>query len=186
MRFWIILLFMACGLRGAERPNIVFILADDLGIGDVKCYGGERCKIETPHLDQLAREGLQFTDAHVQASVCVPTRVAIMTGRYPWRFGRPEPGGPWGFLGPRFGTGTFTLGKILQSAKYRTGYVGKWHLGTRMVTTDGKVHGRRMSTTANRSRWGRCSMDLMRVLFCPARWTCIRMPLRATMFGRER
>ena len=141
MRILVLIILIAYSLPAAERPNIVFILADDLGIGDVKCYGGERCKIETPHLARLAREGLQFTDAHVQASVCVPTRVAIMTGRYPWRFGRPEPGGPWGFLGPQFGTEAFTLGKLLQAAKYRTGYVGKWHLGTRMVTKDGKVQG---------------------------------------------
>lgn len=142
MKYWLLLvLFLNLSLGAAPRPNIIFILADDLGIGDVNCYGGDRCQIETPYLDQLAREGLRFTDAHVQASVCVPTRVAIMTGRYPWRFGRPEAGGPWGFLGPRFGTDTFTLGKMLRAAKYRTGYVGKWHLGTRMVTKDGKVQG---------------------------------------------
>ena len=69
------------------RPNIVFILADDLGIGDVKCYGGDRCQINTPNIDALARGGLRFTDAHVSASVCGPTRAAIMTGRYPWRLG---------------------------------------------------------------------------------------------------
>ncbi len=121
------------------RPNIVFILADDLGIGDVKCYGGERCQIDTPHIDALAQGGLRFTDAHVNASVCVPTRVAIMTGRYPWRFGAAQSGGAWGFLGPRFDTNTFTLGRMFQGAGYRTGYVGKWHLGTVMTTKDGKV-----------------------------------------------
>ncbi|MBM79851.1 MAG: arylsulfatase [Planctomycetaceae bacterium] len=124
-----------------ERPNIVFILADDLGIGDTKCYGGERCQIETPNIDALAAGGLRFTDAHVNASVCVPTRVGIMTGRYPWRFGTPERGGPWGFLGLRFPTSTFTLGKMFQAAGYRAGYVGKWHLGLTMVTKDGKVQG---------------------------------------------
>ena len=140
MKLHIFLLFwLTVSLEAASRPNIVFILADDLGIGDVNCYGGERCLIETPNIDRLAREGLRFTDAHVQASVCVPTRVAIMTGRYPWRFGPPQRGGPWGFLGPRFDTDTFTLGKMLRGAEYRTGYVGKWHLGTRMATRDGKV-----------------------------------------------
>ena len=132
---------LTVSLEAASRPNIVFILADDLGIGDVKCYGGERSLIETPNIYRLAREGLRFTDAHVQASVCVPTRVAIMTGRYPWRFGPPQRGGPWGFLGPRFDTDTFTLGKLFRAAEYRTGYVGKWHLGTRMVTKDGKEQG---------------------------------------------
>jgi arylsulfatase A len=122
-----------------QRPNIVFILADDLGIGDTKCYGGDQCRIETPHIDALAAGGLQFTDAHVNASVCGPTRAAIMTGRYPWRLGKALPGGPWGFVGPRFDTDTFTIGKMLQGAGYRTGYIGKWHLGTQMTTIDDKV-----------------------------------------------
>ena len=78
---FILILMWACSMHAAQRPNIVFILADDLGIGDVNCYGGERCQIETPNIDALAKGGLRFTDAHVQASVCVPTRVAIMTGR---------------------------------------------------------------------------------------------------------
>jgi arylsulfatase A-like enzyme len=122
-------------------PNIIFILADDLGIGDVECYGGKRCQIDTPNIDALARNGLRFSDAHVSASHCIPTRMAIMTGRYPWRFGAPQPGGAWGFLGPRFDPASFTLGKMLQGAGYRTGYVGKWHLGTTMTTTDDKVQG---------------------------------------------
>ncbi len=63
----------------------------------------------------------------------------MMTGRYPWRYGPPQPGGAWGFLGQRFPVGTFTLGHMLQHAGYRTGYVGKWHLGTEMTTLDGKV-----------------------------------------------
>jgi arylsulfatase A-like enzyme len=142
MRFLPQLIFLfACSLHSADRPNIVFILADDLGFGDVKCYGGERCQIDTPNIDALAKGGLRFTDAHVNASVCVPTRVAIMTGRYPWRNSKPQRGGPWGFLWPRFDTNTFTLGKMLQGVGYRTGYVGKWHLGTVMNTKDGKVQG---------------------------------------------
>ncbi len=123
------------------KPNVVFILADDMGYGDVESFGGERCQINTPHLDRLGAEGMRFTDAHANASVCVPTRVAVMTGRYPWRFGRPGPGGPWGFLGTRLPAGQFTLGVMMRQAGYRTGYVGKWHLGTRMQTTDGKPQG---------------------------------------------
>ena len=125
----------------AGKPNVVFILADDMGYGDVESFGGKRCQIDTPHLDRLGAEGMRFTDAHANASVCVPTRVAVMTGRYPWRFGRPGPGGPWGFLGTHLPTGQFTLGTMLRQAGYRTGYVGKWHLGTRMQTTDGKTQG---------------------------------------------
>ena len=126
---------------GGEKPNIVFILADDLGIGDVGCYGGERCLIDTPNIDALAAGGLRFTDAHVNASVCGPTRRAIMTGRYNWRFGATVNHGPWGFCGPRPNTEKSTLGKLLKRSGYRTGYVGKWHLGTIMTTLDSKSQG---------------------------------------------
>ena len=127
--------------RAAEstKPNVVFILADDLGYGDVKCFGGGRCQIETPHFDRLAREGMRFTDAHSIGSVCVPSRIGIMTGRYAWRFGSPAPGGPWGFLGTRLAVDQHTVATMMRTAGYRTGYVGKWHLGTLMQTKDGKI-----------------------------------------------
>lgn len=128
-------------LPAADKPNIVFILADDLGIGDTECYGGDRCAIDTPNIDALAAGGLRFTDAHVNASFCGPTRRAIMTGRYEWRFGAPTNNGPWGFCGPRPNTEKSTLGKVIKRSGYHTGYVGKWHLGTIMPTTDGKTQG---------------------------------------------
>ena len=128
-------------LCSSERPNIVFILADDLGYGDIKAFGGEKSKVPTPHFDQLCRDGMQFTNAHVTNSVCVPSRTSIMTGRYAFRFKKGKPGGPWGFIGLQFPTTQYTLGDMFQSGGYRTGYVGKWHLGTRMTTKDGKVQG---------------------------------------------
>ena len=125
----------------AASPNIVYVMADDLGIGDVACYGGHRCQTSTPAFDSLARDGMMFTDAHSVASVCVPSRIAIMTGRYAWRFKRPSENGPWGFLNPQLPDGTFTLATMLKRVGYRTGYVGKWHLGTLMRTKDGLNQG---------------------------------------------
>ena len=71
--------------RKPDKPNIVYILADDLGYGDVQCLNPQRGKIKTPNLDRLAREGMAFTDAHSGSSVCTPTRYGILTGRYAWR-----------------------------------------------------------------------------------------------------
>ncbi|MEO2047624.1 MAG: sulfatase-like hydrolase/transferase [Pirellulales bacterium] len=95
----------ASAVARSPRPNVVFILADDLGYGDVNCFGGDRCQIDTPGFDQLAREGMRFTGMYANASHCIPTRVAIMTGRYPWCFSVHSPGsgtwGTWGNTPPR-------------------------------------------------------------------------------------
>ncbi|MFK8110808.1 MAG: arylsulfatase [Rubripirellula sp.] len=139
--FFALLSCLGWPVLSAASPNIVLILADDLGIGDVQCYGSDRCLIETPNLDALAAEGLRFTDAHPNASVCGPTRRALMTGRYNWRFGATTNHGPWGFCGPRPNTEKSTLAKVLKRSGYQTGYVGKWHLGTIMTTLDGKTQG---------------------------------------------
>lgn len=112
-----------------------------LGYGDVKCFGGDRSKIDTPHYDRLAAEGIRFTDAHSAAAVCVPSRIAIMTGRFAWRITPVAAGGPMGFIGARFSPDQFTLGRMLNTAGFRCGYIGKWHLGTLMQTTDGKPQG---------------------------------------------
>jgi arylsulfatase A-like enzyme len=141
-----VLIAIFCGMQlprsvAADRPNIVFILADDLGYGDVKAFGGAKCNVDTPNFDQLCAEGMKFTDAHVTDSVCVPSRTSIMTGRYAFRFGKAERGGPWGFTGLRFPESQHTIGDMFRSGGYATGYVGKWHLGTRMTTRDGNVQG---------------------------------------------
>lgn len=75
----------AAALFAGSQPNIVFIMADDLGYGDIQCLNPKNGKIKTPSVDQLAREGMIFTDAHSGSSVCTPTRYGLMTGRYSWR-----------------------------------------------------------------------------------------------------
>lgn len=114
--------------RGAHRPNIILIMADDLGYGDLGCFG--RRDIETPHVDALARQGLTFTDYHANGPVCSPTRAALMTGRYPQR-SRHE--GVIFANGPARATGLAlsetTLAEVLKGAGYRTAVIGKWHLG---------------------------------------------------------
>jgi arylsulfatase A-like enzyme len=107
------------------KPNIVFILADDIGYGDLGCYGAN--KVKTPNLDRLAREGLRFTDAHATASVCTPTRYAFLTGKYAWR--QPGTGIAPGNATLLIAPGTPTVASVLKQAGYRTGLVGKWHLG---------------------------------------------------------
>lgn len=79
---WITLFFVVTCLASEQKPNIIFILADDWGIGDVKTYGGDRCKLDTPNMDQLAEQGITFMDAHSSSSVCTPTRYSVLTGRY--------------------------------------------------------------------------------------------------------
>ena len=118
-----------CGLtvRAAEpaRPNILYIISDDLGYGDLGCYGATQVK--TPHLDRLAREGCRFTDAHSTATVCTPTRYALLTGRYAWR--QPGTGIAPGDAPALIPSGTVTVPSMLRAAGYKTGVVGKWHLG---------------------------------------------------------
>ena len=123
------------------RPNIVYIMADDMGLGDVKCFGKDKSKAETPNIDTLSRDGMMFTDAHAPVAHCIPTRIAIMTGRYAFRFKPPTPSGPWGFLNPRFAKTQHTIGSMLQSVGYHTGYVGKWHLGVTMQNDGRKESG---------------------------------------------
>jgi arylsulfatase A len=109
-------------------PNIVFILADDLGWGSLGSYGARADLISTPNCDKLAREGLRFTDANTPDSVCSPTRYAVMTGRYCWRTSLRH--GVLNVQAPlHIETNRLTLASLLQRHGYRTAAVGKWHLG---------------------------------------------------------
>lgn len=111
----------------SERPNIVIILADDMGYGDPGCYNNES-KIPTPNMDQLARDGMRFTDAHASASVCTPTRYGLLTGRYCWRTPLHR-SALWSWDPPLIEAERLTLPKMLKQNGYNTAAIGKWHLG---------------------------------------------------------
>ena len=120
---------------GAGNPNIVVILADDMGYGDAGCYNADS-KIPTPHLDQMAQEGMRFTDAHTPSAVCSPTRYGLLTGRYAWRTEMKK-----GVLGawdpPLIETDRLTLAAMLNQHDYHTACIGKWHLGWEWKTAEG-------------------------------------------------
>lgn len=110
-----------------KLPNIVYILCDDLGYGDVSVYN-PRAKTATPNIDRLASQGIRFTDAHSSSAVCTPTRYSILTGRYCWR-SRLKSGVLNGFSEPLIEKGRTTVASFLKAGGYTTGVVGKWHLG---------------------------------------------------------
>lgn len=118
----------------SSKPNIVFIMADDMGYGDVGCYGS--VKIQTPHIDRLAREGMRFTDAHSSSAVCTPSRYSVLTGRYCWRTPLKE-WVLWGFEPPLIDPARQTVAALLKEHGYATAAIGKWHLGLGWTTLDG-------------------------------------------------
>ncbi len=119
-----------------RHPNIVIILADDLGYGDPGCYNDESL-IPTPNIDQLANQGMRFLDAHTPSSVCTPTRYGLLTGRYCWRT-RLKRSVLWPWDPPLLESERLTLPEMLQQQGYVTGCVGKWHLGWDWPLENGK------------------------------------------------
>ena len=118
-----------------SSPNIVFIMADDMGYGDVGCYNPD-AKIPTPNMDKLAQEGIRFTDAHSPSAVCTPTRYGVLTGRYCWR-SRLKHGVLYGYEPPLIEPERLTVPGLLKDAGYNTACTGKWHLGLGFSTVAG-------------------------------------------------
>ncbi|MEM9327775.1 MAG: arylsulfatase [Bacteroidota bacterium] len=125
----VLLTCMNCSEAGNDLPNIVIIYADDMGYGDLACQN-PNSKIPTPHLDQLASEGMRFTDAHSSSGICSPSRFALLTGTYHWR---RQHGIVGAFGDPFFEDSDITLPQLLKTRGYTTACIGKWHLGWNWV-----------------------------------------------------
>jgi arylsulfatase A len=120
--------FILCSAASyaAEKPNIIFVLFDDMGYGQPQCYRAET-KLKTPNIDRLAAEGMRFTDAHSAASVCTPTRYGLLTGRYPSRIGQYDV--LTTYNPPIIPKSRLTVASLLKQHGYETACIGKWHLG---------------------------------------------------------
>lgn len=128
----------SCARQLPEKPNIVFIMADDMGYGDVSCYNPES-KIQTPYVDKMASEGLMFTNVHTPSALCSPTRYGLLTGRYCWRT-RLQKGVLVEFYGdtPLIEEERMTIASMLKEEGYETACIGKWHVGISWNTKDGR------------------------------------------------
>ena len=155
----LLLLPLALCAADARKPNILVILADDLGYGDVQCYNPTRGKIPTPHLDKLASQGMRFTDGHSSSGVCSPSRYTLLTGRYHWRTRLQTGIVPlWG--SPLIAPERLTIGTLAKQHGYRTAAIGKWHLGwdwpiptDRAALFKEKPKGATLATEAQRAVW---------------------------------
>jgi arylsulfatase A-like enzyme len=131
-----VVLFIVVNGFAQNKPNIIVVLADDIGVGDISKYRSlhtNDIKIETPNIDKLATAGVMFTNVHAPAALCATSRYAIMTGNHNYR--SPLPWGVWGgYAKSVFTPKTLTLGRLMQQANYTTAFIGKWHLGTSFNT----------------------------------------------------
>ncbi|MCG9793146.1 sulfatase family protein [Flavobacterium algicola] len=133
-------LLIASNVVAQKKPNIIYIICDDLGYGDVQALNPERGKILTPKIDAFAKEGMTFTDAHSASSVCTPSRYAVLTGRYAWRSRLQE-----GVLNgdeaiPLIAENLETVPSMLKKVGYKTAAIGKWHLGFSFLDESGKEY----------------------------------------------
>ena len=133
--FSLLLAIDGCDFKSSQKnPNIIFILADDLGYGDISSFN-ENSKIQTPFIDRLASEGVRFTDAHTSSSVCTPTRYGVLTGRYNWRSTLKQ-GVLGGFSKALIPEDRMTIAGFLKQNGYVTAGIGKWHLGWNWADVD--------------------------------------------------
>lgn len=137
----VVVLGVASLVHATEQPNVIIILADDMGIGDPRCYTATS-KIPTPHLDAIAAKGVRFTDAHTPSAVCTPTRYGLLTGRYCWRT-RLKSSVLDGFGAPLITPERMTIASLLKDKGYATACIGKWHLGMQWTGVDGTAIGDR-------------------------------------------
>jgi len=143
IRFFLILCLAVVSVRAADKPNIIFFMADDMGMGDTSAFqdftgNADTVQLHTPQMERLARLGVRFTDAHTPSSRCTPTRYGLLTGRYPWRSRMKW----WVLFGaqgdPMIEADRPTIATMLRDSGYRTGMVGKWHVGLRYHQSNGK------------------------------------------------
>ncbi|HBU58922.1 MAG TPA: hypothetical protein DEB48_03670 [Verrucomicrobiales bacterium] len=143
IRFVLILFLLVVSLNADSRPNIIFFMADDMGMGDTSAYqdftgNANDVQLRTPQMERLARMGVRFTDAHTPSSRCTPTRYGLLTGRYPWRSRMKW----WVLFGaqgdPLIEADRPTVASMLRDVGYHTGLVGKWHVGLRYRQSNGK------------------------------------------------
>ena len=138
IRLVLILCLVVVSVNAAGRPNIIFFMADDMGMGDTSAFqdftgNADSVQLHTPQMERLARMGVRFTDAHTPSSRCTPTRYGLLTGRYPWRSRMKW----WVLFGaqgdPMIEADRPTIATMLRDSGYRTGMVGNWHVGNRAV-----------------------------------------------------
>lgn len=139
-----ITLVLGASAIAANKPNIIFVLTDDLGYGDVSCLNPDS-KIKTPNIDNFAASGITFTDAHTGSAVCTPTRYGVVTGRYAWRTGL-KGGVVSGFAKSMIPNDRTTMASMLKAQGYNTAFIGKWHLGWDWGVKDGFRASTKVST----------------------------------------